>query len=149
MGLRIATPRTKRLLYTKLKNMFHLFQQVNTHKSLVPRLFQEQGTKTGTFQEQHWNTLNVPLTSRNAWNMFQGDYFSSRKNERHTMANPVPVTRVSDYAQDDLKVFIRQDLRRTRFAFIAAPPQFVADAEQLRTLADALHDMADQLDTEK
>lgn len=62
------------------------------------------------------------------------------------MANPVPVTRVSDYAQDDLKVFIRQDLRRTRFAFIAAPPQFVVDADQLRHLADALHDMADTLD---
>lgn len=64
------------------------------------------------------------------------------------MANPVPVTRVSDYAQDDLKVFFRRDLRRTRFAFIAAPPQFVADAGQLRTLADACHDWADTLERE-
>ena len=62
------------------------------------------------------------------------------------MANPVPVTRVSDYAQDDLKVFFRRDLRRTRFAFIAAPPQFVADPAQLRHLADAMHDLADQIE---
>lgn len=74
--------------------MFHLFQQVTTYKPLVPRLFQEQGTKTGTFQEHHWNTQNTPLNSRNVWNMFQGDYFSSRESERNTLMatrNPNPI----------------------------------------------------------
>lgn len=66
------------------------------------------------------------------------------------MATHIHVSNVSAYVPDALKVIIRRDLKRDHgWAFIAAPPQFVADAEQLRTLADALHDWADQLDTEK
>ena len=65
-------------------------------------------------------------------------------------ATRIPVTHVGTYRNSGLGVTIRRDLKRDHeWAFVAAPPQFVADADQLRQLADAMHDLADQLDAEK
>ena len=62
------------------------------------------------------------------------------------MATHIPVHTTRNYHPDALKVVVRKDLQRAGWAFVAAPQFFCADAEKLRTLADALHDMADQLD---
>lgn len=62
----------------------------------------------------------------------------------------IAVTHVGTYSSNSgLGVVIRRDLKRDGWAFVAAPPQFVADADQLRHLADAMHDMADQIEGER
>lgn len=62
-------------------------------------------------------------------------------------ATRIPVTHVGTYINSGLGVVIRRDLKREDgWAFVAAPPQFVADAGQLRDLADAFHDLADKID---
>lgn len=58
----------------------------------------------------------------------------------------IPVSTVKGYHQNSLHVAIRRDLNRgTGWAFVTAPQYFCADVTQLRVLADAFHDMADQL----
>lgn len=65
-------------------------------------------------------------------------------------ATRIPVTHVGTYSNIGLGVVLRRDLKRDYgWAFVAAPPQFVADPAQLRDLADAMHDLADQIEIER
>lgn len=62
-------------------------------------------------------------------------------------ATRIPVTHVGTYRNSGLGVVIRRDIKRDHgWAYINAPPQFVADPAQLRHLADAMHDLADQIE---
>ena len=62
-------------------------------------------------------------------------------------ATHVPVHTTRNYHPTPLEVIIRPDLKRLHgWAFVASPNYFCATAEQLRDLANAFHDMADQIE---
>lgn len=59
----------------------------------------------------------------------------------------IPVSTPKGYYQNSLHVSIRRDFKRdTGWAFVTAPQYFCANTAQLRDLADAFHEMADQID---
>lgn len=63
------------------------------------------------------------------------------------MATRIPVTHAGTYRPDAFAVLVRKDKKRTHgYAYISSPHFYCADAEQLRQLADTLHDMADQIE---